>query len=698
MKTINKTTPSPDITIINKPVLSSKPDKAAESEEEDSLEIGVKKNKNKNTEIKILSSEEEEEASPTTSSHSSESRRRSLRRKVVKPPIIDDEDSIAFQIPHRDESEPNTIDVLEISFGLRGPSEVFKDSISISNAKTKSKPSEKIDVIKIGQHARHNAVKPTSEVTNNLDASGKSVEMIEPPSIPAEMNQDDDLPSCGFESELSMTFTNEQFKVAEEVKKAAKELPKPDLSNVQPQNEAKSLRKSALSRRKADDLKVLETPNLQSLPHSEPLPAPVTPLFCDAIKSSNTVLETPMIPKREAMVLETPVVSMKPHETKKRSIEYDTKDNDKTQNSAEKRARHNIGRDHDRKYPLTENKGDVNKGIQHEDKRGKSKMKDFISKVSTTPTSKRNDHCTPVARKNAVVEKVYTNPNKDKTSPKLTIDKDGNTTNYTIENISAASKLTIIQEGPGIMSPKLMKHIYEDVLHSDPNSCEDLINSLTADHHNSLNSAPPPDQTIVTKSASMESRSIEVDHQALIFGEDSVEITATDKPAHQIQTNSDNAPDSLEGYTYNNPQFNEKEFKKTFGILNESYSLATDNNVMVFEENTNVSDEVKLSQLSQQRERMIKDSQPKIVRESPQTSQSSQAHDPLNEAHVFDTVPYKDMTTLEDGGTAVGESVGDLESETKLHRPLSSSTQQTKVRLKYCHIYLYLSGSSASLR
>ncbi|XP_063693089.1 uncharacterized protein LOC134824979 [Bolinopsis microptera] len=223
------------------------------------------------------------------------------------------------------------------------------------------------------------------------------------------------------------------------------------------------------------------------------------------------------------------------------------------------------------------------------------------------------------------------------------------------------------------MSPKLMKHIYEDVLHSDPNSCEDLINSLTADRQNSLNSVPVPD-----KSASTESRYIEVDHQALIFG-DSVETTATDnpnQPAQQIQPNSDNAPDSLEGFTYNNPQFNEKEFKKTFGILNESYSLATDSNVMVFEENTNVCDEVKLSQLSQQRERMIQDSQPKIVKESPQTSQSSQPHDPLNEAQVFDTVPYKDMTTLEDGGTTVGELVGDL--ETKLHHPLSSSTQQTK--------------------
>ncbi|XP_063693092.1 breast cancer type 1 susceptibility protein homolog isoform X2 [Bolinopsis microptera] len=328
VKTINKSTPSPDITITNKPVLSSKPGKAVESDEDDSLDIGVKKNKNKKTEIKILSSEEDESSSPTTSSHSSESRRKSLRRKVVKPPIIDDEDSIAFQIPPRDESEPNTIDVLEISFGLRGPSEVFKDSISISNAKTKSKPSKKIDVIKIGQDARQNAVKSISEITNDLDASGESVEMIDNLPAPPEMNQDDDLPSCGFESELSMTFTNEQFKVAE-VKKMVKELPKPDLSNVQPQNEAKSLRKSALSRRKADDLKVLETPNLQTLAHSEPPSAPVTPLFCEAIKSSNTVLETPMIPKREAMVLETPVVSMKPKETKKRSIEYDPKDNDK---------------------------------------------------------------------------------------------------------------------------------------------------------------------------------------------------------------------------------------------------------------------------------------------------------------------------------------------------------------------------------
>ena len=700
LKTVNKDSPSPDISSSNKPVPSqlSKRGETIESDEEDSLEVGVKKKKK--TEIKILSSEDESR-SPSTSSSSSDLRRKSLRRKAVKPPIIDDdEDSkealMHVQLSPRDEFEPNTVDVLEISLGLRGPSEVFKDSISITNAETRSKPSEKIDVIQIGQHARQSAMHSEPESPNKLEASGKSVEVIEkPPTIsPSVESEDGGLPSCGLESELNITYTQDKPGEAEEPKLEVKELPKPDLSNVTvQQQQTRSLRRSALSRRKTDELKVLETPNLITLPHSESPSAPVTPLLCEVIKSSNTVLETPMINQRglAEKVLETPVVNVKPKESKKRSIEYDCKIDSTDQNSAEKRARHDMRKNNDSEdSPNAEHSGisTAIKGTDKiDDKKSKTKIKEFINKVS-----KRSDSCTPVARKNVVVEKVYVNPSKEKTSPKLTIDKDGDKINYTIEKENPSAKLTIIQEGP-IMSPKLMKHIYEDFLHSDPNSCDDLINSLTADKENSLNSgrAPAPELENMAESTTlMQSNHIQADHKALIFGQDSVGDSVPDPQnelSEKIPRDNVNEPDSLEGFTYNNSQqFDETEFKKTFGLGNDSSSLANNEKSTMLQEDTltNVCDEVKLSQLSQEQKR-VEDSQPKVVEDSTKTPQKSQPDDPLNEARVFDTVPDKDITSpvgsIDNGVTTVAESVGDLDSQNKLQQPLSSSTQQTKVWL-----------------
>eukprot|EP00116_Pleurobrachia_bachei_P001494 sb/3461756/ len=63
-----------------------------------------------------------------------------------------------------------------------------------------------------------------------------------------------------------------------------------------------------------------------------------------------------------------------------------------------------------------------------------------------------------------------------KRSPTLKIDKDGDKMNYTIEQ--EEGRLTIIQEGQQLMPPKLMKHIVEDVLHSDQESCSEFVNSL----------------------------------------------------------------------------------------------------------------------------------------------------------------------------------------------------------------------------
>ena len=86
---------------------------------------------------------------------------------------------------------PNTADVLEISSCLRNPSEeVFEDSISIANTEARSKPSVKIDVIKIGHHSRKDVIEYKPESPTKIEASGKSIEIVERPLSPIE-SQDD---------------------------------------------------------------------------------------------------------------------------------------------------------------------------------------------------------------------------------------------------------------------------------------------------------------------------------------------------------------------------------------------------------------------------------------------------------------------------------------------------------------------------
>ena len=681
LKNVNKSSPSPDTTSSATKAPAQYPATKTDVEsDEDSLEIGIKK---KAKALLKISSSEEDSNSPEDSSNSSNSRRKSLRRKAVKPPIIDDDDNDSYLVPKNltdikdDHDEPNTVDVLEISFGLRGPEEVFKESISIKNSESKSKPSEKVDVIKVGK----DTLKTKKACPPEIESSGKSIELLEKPVSGSIEDLDDDLPSCGLESELDIPHSPlERKKNINENKQQLQELPKPNLPGITTEllKENRSLRRTALSRQKSDLPKVLETPNLNVVPHPNSPTAPVTPLLGDVIKSSITVLETPQIPGHKKppvdTVIETPNVHDKSKESKKRNIEFGSEVEENNQNSAEKRSRYD---DPSPKYDK------VNGPSKIEDK-PKTKIKEFINKISATP--KRSDSSTP--RKNVVVEKIYSKPNKDKTSPKLTIDKEGNKTNYTIEKENPAGKLTIIQEGP-IMSPKLMKHIYEDFLQSDPNSCDDLINSIAADKEKSLNcdSVTTPAPLENDKSSSLtgdQSNSLQVDHKGLIFGQDSVDNSicdSKDKPAEKMQCNEENDPDSLEGFTYNNPQFNEADFKKTFGIVPDSSSVDNED-VMVFQEDTNVCNVVKLSQLSQD-QGYVKDSQPTLVNNQNEGNEKS-GDENLDEARVFDTVPHKDMDSqagLDVNVTTVAESIPDVESQTKLNQPLTSSTQQSKVLL-----------------
>ncbi|KAL5247320.1 hypothetical protein ACHWQZ_G019259 [Mnemiopsis leidyi] len=680
LKNVNKSSPSPDTTgfLNNRPGQVQTTKTNIESDE-DSLEIGAKK---KATALLKISSSEEDSNSTGNSTCSRNSKRKSLRRKAAKPPIIEDDDDDNYIVPgnltdikdDHDHDEPNTVDVLEISFGLRGPEEVFKESISIKNTESKSKPCENIDIIKIGK----GTLKSKKTCPTDIESSGKSVELLEKPIIGSPEDLDEYLPSCGLESELSSPCLPLDCKEStDKNKQHLQELPKPNLSTITDEPSLKEklyLRKIALSRQKGDHPK-----DLDMVGHSESPTAPVTPLLNEVIKSSNTVLETPLIPAHRKppvdKVVETPIAHEQFKESKKRSIEYGTSNEESIQNSAEKRARHDdssLKYDHTKSYVFDQkDSSDVLEDPPRLEEKHKTKIKEFLNKISVT--QKRNDGTTP--RKNVVVEKIYSKPNKDKTSPKLTIDKDGNRTNYTIEKENPAGKLTIIQEGP-IMSPKLMKHIYEDFLQSDPNSCDDLINSITADKESSLNcdSVTTPGPLDVDKPSSLteaQSNSLNVDHQALIFGQDSVENSTSEgknESAEKIQHKTEIEPDSLEGFTYNNPPFNEADFKKTFGIVPDSSSV--DNcDVVVFQENPNACDQG-----------YVKDSQPTLADDENETKEKSKGNN-LDEALVFDTVPHKDMESLADldkNVTTVAESIPEVESQTKLHQPLTSSTQHSK--------------------
>lgn len=806
LKTVSKNTPSPSLTTLQTDVrtvpdkteveISTMAYKSSEKREDDddSLDIGVRKRPHKR-EVKIASSSDE---SPQQSSSSGSSLRRSLRRRSTKPPIIEDDDSKEpfnlDDVPQAGNCEPNTVDVLEISFGLRAPSDIFTDLISIRNSATTIKPSKSADVMKIGANACSKVPKTDCDIKSaDVESSGNSLEILDKLSS-QNMTDDEYLPPCGMEAELKL-----QEKT-------------PDLPRLESTEEEHLLQKDEpliRTRKKQPCNKVLETPYLNNAKQS---PAPVTPLL---IRSTNTVLETPIVAKTtpimasntvhvgetvKTTVAETPKISKASadetpltskasadetpqtskanvtktrqvvdrdvtdtqvipktnvpdacladndiREGKKRSMNRKYSKEDVLETSAEKRARLNNS------YPT--------KDTSLQDKKSNPKMKDFIKQVANHST-KRYENCTPVSRKNAVVESIPLQNSKSKTSPTLTIDKDGNRTNYTIEQSSPAGKLTIIQEGP-IISPKLMKHIYEDVLQSDPNSCEDLINSLTADR----NSFTAP---------------MEVDHKGLIFGQDSLEQCTSDsdylqennnntnnavrsrKPGHNLSDAgktdnmfdkredthvemeaapcgmdatqgkvdcADDGPDSLEGYTYNDNEFNENEFKRTFGLVkdtlkesefvventvsysqpvskkvevksrlddmkkmlegreenfaenfsdNVTYAKDTLPNEAVYQQETNLCDEAKLSQLSQKL--LIKDSQ---TSHTIKDSQPDTHHTAAAQGGVFDTVPDVTMSrgvsrgVIGDSVTTVAESLNG--SQTDINPPFSTSTQHTKV-------------------
>ena len=184
------------------------------------------------------------------------------------------------------------------------------------------------------------------------------------------------------------------------------------------------------------------------------------------------------------------------------------------------------------------------------------------------------------SRENQLKQKVVELIPAQRTSPdscRLTIDKTGNTINYTIERDEPSSKLTIIQEGKRMVSPKLMKHIYKDVLSGDTFAQAELIDSLSLDRDqeiktenqdtremkNHIEDGTTHDveiqkEPMISPTPENLNSVVNVDHSTLIFGPNSQESS------HPKTLQKD----SLEGYTYHHdqPSFDVVEFKKSFGI------------------------------------------------------------------------------------------------------------------------------------
>ena len=663
------------------------------SEEDDSLDISIKTRATSKTLNVSSSDSESSEITPDSTKKSREVKtsnssdqsafsltRRSLRRKAVKPPIIDDDDEenlgvSDFNILLDNPLELNTVDVLETSMGLKDQSGSFKDGISIQNKSAKTYPSERSHIIKIGNTKRKYLRSQDKEI------SVSTHECIEDSSKSKEFNDTDDLPLCGIEQELAKFSENRPTKDMTSVSTVGSPIYD---SCVPVPNVYSEPKKSVLSRVRSK--KCPTTPEPTKLIANSSYSA-VTPSQI-AIKSTNTVLETPLLTKREIFkVLETPRAlnnseSYKVNDSRKRSINFEESDDDKSEGSKDKKIKYiidNTDSINSKISPIGEFT-DITRGPS---KPPTSTLKGFVNKCMDDGNPKvfsSKSSVVPINRKHRVAEVVF-NETDAKTSPKLTIDKNGDQINYTIEKDNPVAKLTIIQEGQ-MLSPKLMKHIYDDVLNSAPNSCAELINSLIEDNEISLKSDSKEhsvcQNTEENKASEQydQQNSLNVDHTALIFGVDSHSSVCSGSKAEGAKSDTMQTVvyelDSLEGYTYQPTDFNEVEFKKTFGISTDSFVLQNDPN------NTSPSkkDGSEVSLINFQAN-IVEDSQPDCLENKLSgikkiiDSQHPSAEN-LNKDEIFDTVPeINDVTSI--------DCYSSEERETPFKHPFTSSTQHTKV-------------------
>ena len=679
LKPLNKETPSPELMTIenattkystkNKPQLLN-------SEDEDSLDIGPKTKKTSN-ELNISSSSEGDSPPSTLetvrktqavkieeisskSDNNSLSTRKSLRRKAVKPPIIDDEEEDSY-VPNieflsANTIEQNTVDVLETSMEPKAISSILENTITIQNQKTKAAASKNCDVIIIGNNDAGNLLKKHSTTTELSGQSIQAMKNTETSGGVCDDDNDDELPLCGIEQEIS-NITNTPNQIPIEV--TGKLSNKSSAVDINNESAGAKPKKTLLSRSKKN---LPETPKLEI--NNYRCTEAVTPSQLDAIKSTNTVLETPVLQRKEVLsVLETPTAHVQnlsqANVSRKRCINFETSDGGRPYGSKEKKM----------KCTADDVKSTHSLSTHNTETKNKScpKMKEFLDKCTVVGITKLPIAKSPsglISRKNTVAEIVSIDPLAAKTSPKLTIDKVGHQINYTIEKESPAAKLTIIQEGQ-MLSPKLMKHIYDDVLHSDPDSCAELINSLIEDNENNLKESVDCDDSNTTK----------VDHNALIFGIgskleiDNKGLLLDAGPNSKKKETGMNDPDSLEGYTYQQTDFNEAEFKKTFGISSNSPLVLCDEN-----------------ELRNIKANIVQDSQPGCYQDnlSEIGKLNSKIQEPedlsvgkVESVDVFDEVPDRDAIAL------ACDSANEFSTPVILKQPRSSSTPHSKVAIYF---------------
>ena len=637
--------PSPQLTHIEVP---------SQASENDSLEIGAKR-----ATVTCVKIDESDSDSDGQRDESPLQNRKYLSRKVVKPPIIDDDslpdvgmdDLRAAETRMMDVEEPNTLDVLGASFSLFEDKIPGRRTISIKN-KTLKKADSKVDntVFEIGKNLpKHRTNSPNqprkslhadsedsppAKIDNAISLANKSDNKSLPkPFLTSELSQKPVLPSLsrlrrtGRKGPETPKTPTTPF-ITQVVPSTSTVLETPMFSKAQSDaHKTPCLKTPVLSEALSNALEnpkdtVLETPMLAKnvSPKTTVLETPMlTKALPNALESSGTtVLDTPLLIKAQSTALKTPTETVPDAEIETCSpgeTEIHNNDNSNHRKRSMSSEDNAGGKEKRRKSKNQDIAEYGREKISSTMKRHTNAIKGYLNEVKGKSSYKKE--VPPHKRKAAVVQHVYNRD--DKISPKLTVDKEGRTINYTIEKPEA--KLTIIQEGE-IISPKMMKYFYEDVLEDDPNGRQQLLDSLTegqgeerqqqhselADDHvdqdkridslladdkqidslvnvygeevdNSLAGGQEVVDQINSRNGSL--NSLRIDHTALIFGTDFCDKSKSNHPeANSMNMGSQEkdmqpSQDSLEGFTYNQNEFDEHAFKKTFGIIQSQSDRST---------------------------------------------------------------------------------------------------------------------------
>ena len=289
-----------------------------------------------------------------------------------------------------------------------------------------------------------------------------------------------------------------------------------------------------------------------------------------------------------------------------------------------------------------------------------NKISSFVKCIELEKSAEKSAEKTPLSlcrtvtsrnkTRDTVVEKRF-DRTESKTSPKLTIEKDQSSTSYTIEvdNPQSSSKVTIRQEGDEMLSPQLMRSIYEDITNNS-------LNSLQEPQPGTYDFSVPTEPVIdLTK-----------ENPPFTIADDSKQDTPTIVKASVLIPSLPQESNSLDNCSLDESRFDENAYLKTFGI-----------------QDSNLCDETKLRILSQSSQGLevittVKDSQEDTLNDDEHLSveDSTEKTKPDSKPADHSNNTFKSPHMLI---TAVPESLHhDIETPSKFKKPLSTSTQGTK--------------------